>query len=75
MEVVKHVEDEVIELLQNDDHMVRTEAARTLALATSSHANVALQQALLDRSVAVQEAASEALQRKGLQSSMQEPVG
>ena len=75
MEVVKHVEDEVIELLQNDDHMVRTEAARTLALATSSQANMALQQALLDRSVAVQESASEALQRKGLQSSMQEPVG
>jgi len=47
----------VLELLADDDHMVRAEAARALQSSDTSRAVAALRRALLDRSVAVQEAA------------------
>jgi len=63
MQIVARVEDRVLELLSDDDHMVRAEAARALEWSIESATYAALQRALLDRSVAVQEAARHSLKQ------------
>jgi hypothetical protein len=58
---VPDVVDEVIKLLRDSDHMVRATAAASLRHCHTPEARLALREALLDRSVAVQEAAEETL--------------
>jgi len=65
MQIVEHLEDRVLKLLADNDHMVRAEAARALQSSDTSRAVTALRRALLDRSVAVQEAARISLQKVG----------
>lgn len=62
MEAAKELQTEILELLEDEDHIIRTEAARALGQARGSHVVRALHDALHDRSVAVQAAAQEALQ-------------
>ncbi len=61
MEVFAQLEDALIELLADDDHLVRGEAARALAHCPTSTARHALLEALSDRSISVQEAAEKSL--------------
>jgi len=62
MGVVHEVEQPVIQLLSDDDHMVRIAAAKALAECQTLPTWEALRDALLDRSVVVQEAAEYSLQ-------------
>ncbi len=55
------LEAELIQLLDDDDHLVRMEAAMALAGCSSDKSRLALRDALLDRSVSVQNAAERAL--------------
>lgn len=66
MEVVCEVEEAVIELLSDDDYVVRIEAASALAQSDSLLARQALETALSDKSQLVQEAADRALQSLAL---------
>lgn len=61
MGAVAPLEAQVIELLSDEDHFVRVEAAAALASCGSDASRQALREALLDRSVAVQEAAQSSL--------------
>jgi HEAT repeat protein len=61
MQVALELEETIVELLADSDHMVRAEAARTLKLCSTACAVQALKRALDDRSVAVQEAARESI--------------
>jgi HEAT repeat protein len=62
MDAVGEFLDRVIELLQTDaDYVVRAGAARALGSWDSPRTRQALREAMLDRSVAVQQAAEEAL--------------
>jgi len=61
MGAVPKLEENVIELLSDDDHMVRKEAARALAHGETPATLEALREALLDGSVSVQEMAEESL--------------
>lgn len=63
MGVISEVEEAVIKLLSDDDHMVRIAAAKALAECESMPSWEALRDALLDRSVIVQEAAEQSLLR------------
>jgi HEAT repeat protein len=63
MELVEQLEERIVELLQDEDHMVRLEAATALAMGTSDTSRQALEDALNDRSGAVQEAARKSLFR------------
>jgi HEAT repeat protein len=63
MDVVRSLETQVIKLLSDEDHMVRIEAARALAECGTKPSWEALRDALLDRSVVVQEAAEQSLER------------
>ncbi|MEX0937811.1 MAG: HEAT repeat domain-containing protein [Pirellulales bacterium] len=58
---VRELEGQILELLADDDHMVRAEAAKSLALSDSATARPALTEALGDRSISVQEAARASL--------------
>lgn len=73
--MVGDVEDTVIELVGDDDHLVRLEAVRALAHGQSPLAAAVLSQARYDSSSAVQEAAHESLhllaQRKSGESGRQ----
>jgi HEAT repeat protein len=60
---VRDLERRVVELLQDDDHMVRTAAARALAQGNSPAIVAALREARRDRSVAVQEEAQRSLEQ------------
>ena len=62
MRAIPFVADAVIDRLQDDDHFVRAEAARSLRHCDLPHARQALQLALQDRSTTVQEVARESLQ-------------
>ncbi len=62
MRVVDRIESLVIELLGDEDHFIRAEAAETLQSCNSTLARQALRGAMSDRSVAVREAAELALQ-------------
>jgi HEAT repeat protein len=59
--VVEQLEPLVIELLHDEDHLVRTQAAAALARCSSEASRRALQSALADRSHTVQEAAQKSL--------------
>ncbi len=63
MNMVSAVEPQVIELLNDDDHVVRQAAAKALADCGTQPSWEALRDALLDRSVIVQEAAEHSLER------------
>ncbi len=63
MDAVHHLEGLIIGLLKDDDHFVRSEAARTLAYCNSAVAQQALREALMDRSVVVREAAEQSLRK------------
>ncbi len=57
------LESQIIELLVDDDHFVRAEAARALAFVDTPAVRAVLRELLLDRSISVQEAAEDSLQR------------
>jgi HEAT repeat protein len=61
MDVTSSVEDLVIGLLRDEDHILRTEAAEMLAKCHSPAARAALEEALHDKSVIVQETAQRSL--------------
>ncbi len=61
MDAVKYVEPLVVGLVGDKDHFVRAEAARALGHCPTPLARQALQSCLKDRSVAVRDAAEEAL--------------
>lgn len=61
IEAVDDVVDDVITRLRDDNNIVRAEAAKALAYCGDSKAKLALRDALLDRSPAVQHAAETAL--------------
>jgi len=61
IELVPQLEPTVIELLHDEDHLVRVEAALALAGSTSEASRVALEETLNDRSTVVQEAARKSL--------------
>jgi len=61
LDMVAEMEPQFHELLKDDDHMVRMEAAGALAECSTERTRLALRNALLDRSVAVQNAAERAL--------------
>jgi HEAT repeat protein len=63
MGLVRDMEETVVGLLADDDHMVRVVAAKALADCESMMSWEALRDALLDRSFIVQEAAEKSLQR------------
>ena len=63
MGLVHEVEDTIIGLLSDEDHMVRVATAKVLADSKSMPAWEALRDALLDRSVVVKEAAESSLER------------
>ncbi len=66
MDAVDFVEPLIIGLLSDEDHFVRAEAARALVHCKSPLAKQALRTALVDRSVAVREAAEVALRKVGV---------
>ena len=59
--IAKKLEEPIIELLADEDHIVRAEGARTLKFCKTARAANALNQARADHSVTVQEAAVESL--------------
>ena len=61
MQLLGETEGRLIELLQDDDHLVRTEAARVLGASDTPEAQMALRLALLDRSPMVQQTAQASL--------------
>lgn len=63
LDVVGALERPLIGLLKGDDHIVRAEAAKALAACPTSAVRAALREALLDRSVTVQDAAETSLQQ------------
>jgi HEAT repeat protein len=63
MGAVGQLEETIIARLQDEDHLVRVEAATALGAFDSQAIRVALREALHDRAVAVQEAAESSLQR------------
>ncbi len=69
LKLVREVEGAVVALLQDEDHLVRAEAAATLGESSSEKAREALAEALHDRSLAVREAA-----RKSLDAKIKEPA-
>lgn len=64
IEAVGDLEPHILSLLGDDDHLVRIEAADALGAIRSDESRQALEDALSDRSPAVQEAARLALQRR-----------
>lgn len=63
MGMVRDLEKSIIELLNDEDHMVRIAAAETLSDCDTLPSWEALRDAMLDRSVAVQEVAEKSLER------------
>jgi len=61
MNAARQLETSILELVHDEDHMVRTEAARALGACDTAVARQALAQARADRSVAVQTAAEQSL--------------
>lgn len=61
LRLVREVEEAVVPLLQDEDHLIRAEAAATLGGSRSQQAREALAEALHDRSLAVREAAKKSL--------------
>jgi hypothetical protein len=65
MDLLAEAEGELIERLRDEDHIVRSQAARALAARETAAVQDALHEALLDRSDAVRDAAAYALQEIG----------
>ncbi len=63
--VVAELEEHVIALVSDEDHLVRVEAATALAQCPTVAAQEALREALTDNSFAVQQAAEESLRELG----------
>jgi hypothetical protein len=63
MGLVRDLEEAIIKLVSDDDHMVRIAAAQALADCGTTPSWEALRDALLDRSVIVQETAEQSLRR------------
>jgi len=63
MGMVPELEQEIVKLLSDEDHMVRVEVAKVLADSKSAPTWEALQDALLDKSFAVKEAVEQSLDR------------
>jgi hypothetical protein len=64
--VVPDIEDVLIQLLSDEDHIIRTAAAQTLAYAESLASEHALESAAMeDRSVSVKQAAQQSLRDRG----------
>lgn len=61
MDAVPPLEQVIVDLLQDEDHLVRVEAAAALERGTSPTSYLALEEALGDRSPAVQDAAARSL--------------
>lgn len=61
MDLVEPVEDEVVELLGDGDHLIRAEAAATLAVSSSMRSGLALDHALRDTHPSVRAAAQQSL--------------
>jgi HEAT repeat protein len=70
---VAELEGPILELLADDDHFVRAEAARALAQVDTPAVRQALRELLLDRSISVQEAAEDGLRRLA-QEANEEPL-
>ncbi len=64
MGALDRMESDLVELLEDDDHMVRLEAVDVLATCGSPGARMALQLAMSDPSASVQQAASRGLRRQ-----------
>lgn len=64
LDTVEQVEELVIGLLQDDDHIVRAEAAAALAQCGTTNSQRALQRALHDRSTAVRDAVEQSLSQR-----------
>jgi HEAT repeat protein len=62
MRAIDDVEARLLELLSDDDHLVRSEAARVLASSDSPAVRLALDRLLLDRSALVQDTVKASLQ-------------
>lgn len=65
MNAVHEIEPLIISFLAEEDHFMRAESARALGMCDTALARRALREALMDRSIAVQEAAEHALQKLG----------
>ena len=63
MGLVREMEEKVVALLSDPDHMVRVAAAQALSQCETVESWDSLREALLDRSVVVQEAAEQSLQK------------
>lgn len=63
MEAVTDLEQPIIALLGDEDHLVRAEAAKALAMCNTPAVQQALRDALYDRAVIVQETAERSLQQ------------
>jgi len=63
MGAIPELEDSVIGLMSDEDHVLRADAARALGSCGSPPAIAALREALLDRSISVQEAAEQSLEK------------
>lgn len=74
MEVVPDLLAELRDMLHDEDHVVRSEAAQALATCDSPENRAALQEALHDRSVVVQEAAERGLRQLQAQSLRRGPA-
>jgi HEAT repeat protein len=61
LRLVREVEAAIVPLLQDEDHLIRAEAAATLGQSRSEQAREALAEAIYDRSLAVREAARKSL--------------
>jgi len=65
MNMESRMAEELVKLLKDEDHVLRSEAARALGECDGKSVIAALRECLGDRSVAVQEAAEESLQQIG----------
>ena len=65
IEAVEQLEEQIVQLLSDGDHMVRAEAAAVLAQCKTQASREALEAALSDRSEVVQDAARQSLQARG----------
>ena len=72
MNLSAELETPLIERLADEDHLVRAEAAKSLAACSTPTARRALQDALADRSIVVQEAAQESLGQQNINSLVEE---
>jgi HEAT repeat protein len=61
MDMAAEAEGEILERMEEEDHLIRAAAVRALAAAGTPRARAALREALLDRSVTVQRVAEECL--------------